>query len=290
MNVDRAAEVGITVDRSALGAMPTVAEDAPLEARWIVAELNATAAKVNQPLDELSLRRCGQCDLPVLLGQLLRLVFRNRQAAARFLETQPTRQKQVPPCTTLVQVFEAALRLLSPFMPFLTEELWHAIYDWRAAGQVGRTDAVSASAEEQADVQLHRSRNEYCCRTSSSKCERFERNSGWKKRLLFRSNSCELIPNVCTAIEENSRADQAIGKSERGAVRSRRSTAGLPLRTTFGFRHRGRLRTQDRRRRRPRKADAKTSRKQEKIVTNCRSQLNNPSFTPKSAGRISSKD
>jgi valyl-tRNA synthetase len=26
-------------------------------------------------------------------------------------------------------VFEAALRLLSPFMPFITEEIWHALYD-----------------------------------------------------------------------------------------------------------------------------------------------------------------
>ena len=31
--------------------------------------------------------------------------------------------------TTFVQVFEAALRLLSPFMPFITEELWRAVYD-----------------------------------------------------------------------------------------------------------------------------------------------------------------
>ena len=31
--------------------------------------------------------------------------------------------------TTLLTVFESTLRLLSPFMPFLCEEIWHALYE-----------------------------------------------------------------------------------------------------------------------------------------------------------------
>ena len=84
MNVDRAAEIGITVDPAALGAMPTAEPDAPLEARWIVAELHATAAKVNQALENYRFDDAANCDLSVLLGQLLRLVSGDRQAAARL--------------------------------------------------------------------------------------------------------------------------------------------------------------------------------------------------------------
>ena len=47
--------------------------------------------------------------------------------------TSPKAQRRTPTTAltlaSLVGVFEAALRLLSPFMPFLTEEIWHALYE-----------------------------------------------------------------------------------------------------------------------------------------------------------------
>ncbi len=61
-------------------------------------------------------------------GAVLRLVSGNREAAAEF-QRSGGQGRDEGALTTLVQVFEASLRLLSPFMPFLTEEIWHAVYD-----------------------------------------------------------------------------------------------------------------------------------------------------------------
>jgi valyl-tRNA synthetase len=139
MNVDRAAEVGITVDRELLGEMPTVAADAPLEARWIVAELHATAAKVNESLENYRYDEAASIIYQFFWGSFcdwyleivkLRLDFEGNQVVngteGQILsDVKGTRAA----LATLVQVFECALRLLSPFMPFITEELWHAVYD-----------------------------------------------------------------------------------------------------------------------------------------------------------------
>ncbi len=128
MNIDRAAELGITVDPSALGAMPTVADDAPLEDRWIVAELNETAAKVNQSLENYRYDDAANTIYQFFWGSFCDWYLEIVKLRLDFSETADKAQTKAA-LTTLVSVFEAALRLLSPFMPFITEEIWHALYD-----------------------------------------------------------------------------------------------------------------------------------------------------------------
>ncbi|MDE3188567.1 MAG: class I tRNA ligase family protein, partial [Acidobacteriota bacterium] len=139
MNVDRAAEIGIIVDPAALGAMPAVGDNAPLEARWIVAELHATAAKVNKSLEDYRYDDAANTIYQFFWGSFcdwyleivkLRLDFDASQQASESAGQHDARLAAThASLTTLVQVFEAALRMLSPFMPFLTEEIWHALYD-----------------------------------------------------------------------------------------------------------------------------------------------------------------
>ncbi len=128
MNVDKAAEVGIKVDPSLLGSMPTVAADAPLEARWIVAELHATAARVNEALQNYRFDEAANTIYQFFWGSFCDWYLEIVKLRLDFTETADKAATKTA-LTTLVQVFEMALRLLSPFMPFLTEELWHVVYD-----------------------------------------------------------------------------------------------------------------------------------------------------------------
>jgi valyl-tRNA synthetase len=170
MNVDRAAEIGITVDPDVLGAMPAVGEDAPLEARWIVAELHATAAKVNQSLENYRYDDAANTIYQFFWGSFcdwyleivkLRLDFPmdgpESESASQQASKSTSRKAAL---TTLVSVFEASLRLLSPFMPFLTEEVWHAVYDGnppaKSIALTSYPQANAGSVDEQALVRMHK--------------------------------------------------------------------------------------------------------------------------------------
>ena len=128
MNVDRAAEIGITVNPSALGGMPTASASDPLEARWIVSRLNGVATRVNVALSDYRFDEAASLVYQFFWGDVCDWYLEIVKLRLDFSERK-NRESTLSALTALLSVFEASLRLLSPFMPFLTEEIWHAIYD-----------------------------------------------------------------------------------------------------------------------------------------------------------------
>jgi valyl-tRNA synthetase len=125
IQLDRAAKAGIIVNPAEFPAEPEIATDAPLESRWIVSRLKSTAAQVDEELAEFRFHEAANLIYQFFWGDFcdwyleivkLRLDFDSPSESTRAA------------LATLISVFEAALRLLSPFMPFLTEEIWHALY------------------------------------------------------------------------------------------------------------------------------------------------------------------
>ncbi len=162
MNVDRAAELGILVDPASLGGMPTASPDAPLESRWIVAEFHSTAAKVNQSLENYRYDDAANTIYQFFWGSFcdwyleivkLSLDFPMDGPASEPASQQATKAAgRKAALTTLVSVFEASLRLLSPFMPFLTEEIWHALYDGNPPAKSIALSSYPQAVENPADA------------------------------------------------------------------------------------------------------------------------------------------
>jgi valyl-tRNA synthetase len=128
LNIDRAKEVGLTVTPGAPSSL--AAASTPLETRWIFTRLSQTAAEVNRALGAYRFDEAASAVYQFFWGELcdwyleivkLRLNFVEGGAAANA--------EALASLDAFIQVFDAALRLLSPFMPFITEEIWHALYN-----------------------------------------------------------------------------------------------------------------------------------------------------------------
>ena len=128
MQMDRAKEAGIEVDLQHLDAALQPAANAPLEARWIVSRFNQCAADVNQALADYRFDDAANRIYQFFWGEFCDWYLEIVKIRLDFSETADIAAAAAA-LTTLISVLEAALRLLSPFMPFLTEEIWHAIYD-----------------------------------------------------------------------------------------------------------------------------------------------------------------
>jgi len=128
MNVDRAAEVGIKVDPSTLAGVPTVSKGAPLEDRWIVDAFQGVASRVNDSLKNYRFDEAASYIYQFLWGSFCDTYIEIVKLRLDFSD-EPDEARIKAALLVLVGVFEASLRLLSPFMPFLSEEIWHQLFE-----------------------------------------------------------------------------------------------------------------------------------------------------------------
>ena len=88
--------------------------------RWIAHETSRVDARGDGGDRSLSLQRCGGRDLSLRLEHLLRLVSRARQAGAAGRGGRAKAETRA----MVAWARDEILKLLHPFMPFITEELW----------------------------------------------------------------------------------------------------------------------------------------------------------------------
>ncbi len=158
MNVDRATEqkVWSLAEFSAKGAQPAAGlkdfAAVTLEDRWILSRFNRVAGEVSAALKEYRFHEAAHvvyhffwgdyCDWYVELGKPRLLSEDRGEARAAF--------------ANVVRIFEGALRLLAPFMPFITEEIWHALYDGQPPLKSVALAAYPVTDEMQLDTAAER--------------------------------------------------------------------------------------------------------------------------------------
>jgi valyl-tRNA synthetase len=99
-----------------------------LEDRWIFSHFNRTAKDVNNSLRTYRFDEAATRIYDFFWGDLCDWYLELIKPRLIFEEGADTAAARIA-CTNLVNLFEASLRLLHPVMPFITEEVWHAMYD-----------------------------------------------------------------------------------------------------------------------------------------------------------------
>ena len=109
---------------------PETANQSRLEDRWILSRLYATANAVNSALEAYRFDEAAHAIYQFFWGDLcdwyLELVKLRIESSASIEE-----QDGMLAFLLFNGVFDSSLRLLSPFMPFITEEIWHAFHAGR---------------------------------------------------------------------------------------------------------------------------------------------------------------
>jgi len=133
MNVDRAGDAGQLAIREFLIATNQKKTDGPfgflsvkLEDQWILSKFTDIALRVNDALRDYRFHEAANCIYDFFWGDFCDWYI--ELIKPRFDTDNEEGDGVRIACRNILSMFEAALRLLHPFMPFITEEIWQTLY------------------------------------------------------------------------------------------------------------------------------------------------------------------
>ena len=122
-----------------------------LEDRWILSRFNRAAKDVNESLQTYRFDEAANRIYDFFWGDFCDWYIELIKPRLNFEEGSDTAAARIA-CENLVNLFEASLRLLHPVMPFITEELWHALYDGKPPLKSIALAVYPAADEKQIDL------------------------------------------------------------------------------------------------------------------------------------------
>jgi valyl-tRNA synthetase len=155
MNVDRiepslrpgdGRDAGLSIRRGIAGFRADSLED-----RWILSRFNRAAKDVNESLETYRFDEAANRIYDFFWGEFCDWYIELIKPRLNFEEGADTGPARVA-CANLVNLFEASLRLLHPVMPFITEEIWHAVYDGKPPLKSIALASYPAADEGQIDL------------------------------------------------------------------------------------------------------------------------------------------
>ncbi len=147
MNVDRV-EPGLRPG-DGRGVRPYTIE--ALEDRWILSRFNRVTADVNDALQTYRFHEAANRIYDFFWGEFCDWYLELIKPRLQFEEGADMSAARIA-CGNLVNLFDSALRLLHPVMPFITEEIWQAMYEGKAPAKSIALMAYPQADEKQVDL------------------------------------------------------------------------------------------------------------------------------------------
>ena len=155
MHRDKAIETGAIVREFTPSASVTAEF---LEDKWIESRLNAALAEIESALAEYRFHEAAFKVYHFFWGEFCDWYIELVKPRLNAGESDEQKRETAVALTFATHIFERALRTLSPFMPFITEEIWHALYEGRpplksiALAEFPKGSAPDAASESEMAV------------------------------------------------------------------------------------------------------------------------------------------